>query len=374
MRVLFVLGGLRIGGYELTTVRLANAFVRRGVATAVATLTDELMTKDRLSPEVELFVVKKWAGADPSLPFRLASVLSEFRPDVIKTCEYYDYSFAQLATMLWRGKTINVRGFHVTHPASRKDAVSWKAFSVLDKLFGRKHYIAIHRSQTRFYCDNYGIREKDVTLIPNGVDLDRFVRVAPRHRNGDTFTVVNVANIKPLKDHITLLKAMVRFDRSSRQPWQLKIAGEDQTGLLPKLKGFAEKNGIAGRVSFLGHVSDVSSILADADAFVLTSKTEALPISALEAGAASVPCVLTDVGGNPDIVDDGTTGFLFPVGDFDALSGRLLRLASDPALSGAMGQRLREKVTREFAFGTMVERYLTLFERLVAQPPTLLGK
>lgn len=367
MNVLFVLGGLRVGGYELVTIRLANALVKRGVETAIITLTDHLATREYLNDEVKLFIVRKWAGADPSLPFRLAKVLRAFRPDIIGTCDYFEYSYAQLATMLWGGKTVNVRGFHVTRPASRKDAFCWKVFSVLDRFLGRKHYIAVHRSQIRFYRDNYGIRENDVTLIPNGVELERFVQVARSHGSGDTFTVVNVANIKPLKDHQTLLRAMVAFDRSYGRPWQLWIVGEDQAGLLPELQGFAEKHGIASRVSFLGHIGDVSSILAAADVFVLTSRTEALPISALEAGAAAVPCLLTDVGGNPDIVEDGVNGFLFPVGDGDVLSDRLLTLSNDAALRDAMGRRLREKVAQHFSFEAMVERYQSLFIDLVCR-------
>jgi glycosyltransferase involved in cell wall biosynthesis len=361
VNVLFVLGGLRVGGYELATIRLANAFVKRRVETAVVTLTDHLTTREYLSDEVKLFIVKKWAGADPSLPFRLARVIRRVRPGVVVSCDFYEYSYAQLATVLSAVPATNVLAFHVTVPETARDLAYSRFFGRLDRLFKRKRYVAIHSGQADFYALTYGIPRELVTLIPNGVEVGAPVS---GRRDSEVFTIINVANLKPLKDHGTLLHGVALFGERYTRPWRLLLVGADQTGRLAALSALADQLGIGNHVQFLGHVANVRAVLASADVFVLSSRTEALPVSALEAGAEGLPCVLTDVGGNADIVEDTVNGFLFPVGDAAQLAQRLLTLANDDVLRVAMGRRCREKVAREFSFDVMVERYLGLFERL----------
>jgi L-malate glycosyltransferase len=117
---------------------------------------------------------------------------------------------------------------------------------------------------------------------------------------------------------------------------------------------------LAPAVSLLGHRNDVEDLLRAADVFVLTSEQEAVPMSMLEAMAAELPLVATDVGGLRSVILSGENGWLVPVGDHAALAARLLELASDPARRMAMGAASARLVRERWDAEQMIDRYAEL--------------
>ena len=126
--------------------------------------------------------------------------------------------------------------------------------------------------------------------------------------------------------------------------------------------------GLADRVVLPGFRADLDSLLPAADVVVLPSFTEGLPNVALEASAAGVPVVATAVGGTPEVVADGETGFLVPPGDPAALADKLLCLLRDPALRSRMGAAGRRRMRERFTFAAQAKAYLDLFARLCSSP------
>ncbi len=120
----------------------------------------------------------------------------------------------------------------------------------------------------------------------------------------------------------------------------------------------------AEKVTFSGYLSqeDVAATLATADAFVLPSFAEGLPVVLMEALAASIPVICTQVAGVSELVEDGKSGFIVPPGDVDTLRDRILKLAADPDLRANMGQTGQARVASEFDVRTEAARLLTLFE------------
>jgi glycosyltransferase involved in cell wall biosynthesis len=123
--------------------------------------------------------------------------------------------------------------------------------------------------------------------------------------------------------------------------------------------------GIPGReyVHMLGERKDVESILASLDAFALTSRTEGLPLVLLEAMATGLPVLSTAVGGIPDLLEDGVTGFLVPAGQRAPLTDRLASLSTDGALSRRVGAAGRQEVLERHAVDRMAKDYEALYER-----------
>ena len=117
---------------------------------------------------------------------------------------------------------------------------------------------------------------------------------------------------------------------------------------------------LAPAVSLLGHRNDVEDLLRAADVFVLTSEQEAVPMSMLEAMAAELPLVATDVGGLRGVILPGENGWLVPVGDHAALAARLLELASDPARRTEMGSASARLVRERWDAEQMIDRYAEL--------------
>ena len=138
----------------------------------------------------------------------------------------------------------------------------------------------------------------------------------------------------------------------------------DQKGLA--LDPVVRELGLSGQVDLLGQRRDVRELLAGSDVFVLASRSEALPISILEAMAAGVPVVASAVGGVAELVVDGVTGFIVPPGDPDALSDALARLLADSRLRRQMGAAGRARAEALFDLPSLHQAHLELYARELA--------
>jgi glycosyltransferase involved in cell wall biosynthesis len=171
--------------------------------------------------------------------------------------------------------------------------------------------------------------------------------------------VTSVARFHPVKDHATLINAFATVART-RSDVDLMLAGDGE--LRENLERQVETLGLAGRVRFLGVRRDVPDVLMASDVFTLSSLSEASSLTLLEAMASGLPVVVTDVGGNPELVRRGVDGLLVPRRDPVALGAALLRLLNDPALSASMGRAASARVAEEFDLGKTIDRYAALYQ------------
>lgn len=200
-----------------------------------------------------------------------------------------------------------------------------------------------------------GVAPASIAVIANGVDPG-FFALPDRARPIRTF--ITVANLRPEKDHDTLLSG-VRTLLRDYPDVRVQIVGDGPRRAA--LEHQARALGIAGQVAFLGHRDDVPALLAAADAFVLPSRSEAFPNGAIEAMAAGLPVVACAVGGLIDLIDDQATGLLVPPADPQALGDALRRLVEDPARAAAIGQRARTIVRQRYGFDRMVGAFEDLY-------------
>lgn len=187
----------------------------------------------------------------------------------------------------------------------------------------------------------------------NGID-DVAERAIPGERSEPVVTMV--ARFAAPKDHATLLTAMSML---GALPWRLRLVGDGP--MLVEAQGLAASLGVASRVEFLGARSDVASLLASSDIFVLASRFEGLPISILEAMRAGLPVVASDVGGVPELVDS-QSGIRVPVSDSPALASALAGLLSDPEGRVRMGDNGRTRYEKDFRASAMIEKTLSIYE------------
>lgn len=172
--------------------------------------------------------------------------------------------------------------------------------------------------------------------------------------------VVMVARFAPPKDHELLLTALADLHESD---WNLSLIGGGP--LEEGVRRRVDELGLRSRVSFLGFRRDVDRILATAQLFVLTSRSEAFPRSILEAARAGLPTIASDVGGIREAVLDGQTGFVVPAGDRGALRARLDQLIGDGSLRAEMGRRARARFEEHFTLEHMVTRTVEVYEDLL---------
>jgi glycosyltransferase involved in cell wall biosynthesis len=204
-------------------------------------------------------------------------------------------------------------------------------------------------------------------VIHNGVNHERYcadpaVRGRVRQELGvgdDEFCIGSVGNLTPVKDHMTELRALAEFAKTAG-PWRFVLIGDgpERASLQTFVDSHPEWK---GRVVFTGLTRRVPELLNAMDVFTLPSVTEGICNSLLEAMATGLPVIATDTGGNPEVVVDGTCGFLFPIGDHRQLANRLLTLYRDCKLRSRLGRQAVERMRTEFSFASMVSRYEHLY-------------
>jgi glycosyltransferase involved in cell wall biosynthesis len=205
--------------------------------------------------------------------------------------------------------------------------------------------------------------------ILNGIDTDRF---RPFAAEGDcrrmllkyalpekSFLVGSVGRLDPVKNYPMLLRAFARLPRGSREP-HLVFVGDGPCRR--ELEKMAEEMGIAARVTFLGRQYRVHEIMPLLDVFVLSSITEGTSVALLEAQACGVPAVVTDVGGNGNIIRHGESGFLCGVNDDSVMAGALERLRGDCGSAQSMGLRARARVIDLFGLDAMVRHHERIYQ------------
>jgi glycosyltransferase involved in cell wall biosynthesis len=226
----------------------------------------------------------------------------------------------------------------------------------------------IRRTATRVVCVaeselERGVEARTCTrgqalVIRNGVDVGSF-RTAS-HDNPSP-TLVWVGRLQEPKDPLTLVRALAALDGLGFRTLLVGEGGE--RGLVA---GELRAAGLADRVELLGERRDVKELLARSDVFVLASKSEALPVSILEAMSAGLPVVASAVGGVAELVVDGKTGLLVAPGDAEALAEALARLVADPALRRRMGAAGRARAEALFDLQSFHEAHLDLYARELA--------
>ena len=221
-----------------------------------------------------------------------------------------------------------------------------------------------------------GFPRDRILTVYNGVDRTEFAVPAERRlvwrqevrsqwgASADDFVVIQVARLDPIKDHATALKTMATL-RKRIPHARLVIVGEGpQRTAIERQRA---ELGLDGCVVLTGAREDVNRQLTGADAFLLTSLSEGIPVTFLEAMAASLPIVCTNAGGCREVVIDEKTGFVAPVGDFEMLADFLAQLANDERLRNRLAADGRQRVETVFDQKTMHDTYCGLYEKALEQ-------
>jgi glycosyltransferase involved in cell wall biosynthesis len=180
-----------------------------------------------------------------------------------------------------------------------------------------------------------------------------------------------VARLGPEKDHVSLLRAArTVVDELTRE--RFLIIGDGRTR--PQQEALCTELQITPNVHFAGSRDDVARLLPAIDVFVLSSVSECFPISVLEAMACARPAVCTAVGGIPEMISDGETGYLVPPKDPPQLADRLVRLLRDPHTARRMGRAARARVEAEFDLDRSIAAAQQAIEDVVSGQPVLSGR
>ena len=357
--IAFVLHVMQVAGAEVlvaeTIRRLGSRFEPVVICLDAVGQIGEIMRREG----VEVLSLDRHPGVDLGVSLRMAAILRNRHVRVIHAHQYTPFFYAAVAKPLVGHKTWLMLTEHGRHypdvvSAKRRLANRW----VFSRFADEVNAVASFSARALHERDGFPL---PIDVIENGIDVLAYdpavdkhkakasVGLDPRRRH-----VACIARFHPVKDHATLLRAFADVC-STVHDVDLLLAGDGQ--LRADLERLASELGITHRVHFLGVRRDVPDLLRAADVFALTSVSEGASITVLEAMASGVPCVVTDVGGNPELVRQGRDGLLVPRGDHRAAATALLQLLRDPALTARLGASARERALETFQLNRTIERY-----------------
>jgi len=222
--------------------------------------------------------------------------------------------------------------------------------------------------------EGFGIPESfPIDVIFNFVDTQRYVPHRERACLRTLFpdlrepepVLIHVSNFRPVKRITDVVAIFTEVHR--QRPCRLVMIGDgpERSPAERKLREL----GLEDRVAFLGKQERFEELLAAADVFLLPSEQESFGLAALEALSCGIPVVASNIGGIPELVSPGETGFLAPMGDIGAMAGHVLALVQDPVRWKAFSRRAREQVLERFQLGPAIDRYEALYRRLAKEAP-----
>jgi glycosyltransferase involved in cell wall biosynthesis len=356
IRILHVIDSFDLGGGQTALLNLLRAANRDRYEVEVACMHGRGIFWEefgKLGVPVHSLSPRKWL---PLYIPRLITLIRERRFEIVHSHLFGANWIAKpIAALLGVPVRIN---HDQCNDALRYDNPLARAIDTFTNRWS-SHICAVSKSTREFLIDREGLLPERVSLVYNGVDLERFVPSETRAGH-QPFVVVGVGRLHPQKNFALFLEVAQQL-----AGLEFRIAGTGPEE--PMLRGLAASLGIAERVKFLGHVSDTRSLYADGDVLLMTSRFEGTPLTVLEAMAMRLPIVAPRLDGIGEILNDGEDALLVDPPVRDGFVAALARLIAEPALARSLAASAEVKVRTGFSAEAMARQVEEIYERSLAR-------
>lgn len=360
--------------WMVSSVKLAELWQRLGYRVVVACMgqtkeakdaKDAEDAKENVSPTLTIYRKKDFFLPDPwnygiALGFTgmVRRIIRDEKPDVIVTNKILFWTSLSLIPL-------TLSGHRIILLTDALVGMTWWGRTFLFRLASRlyawtlgwvimlcSHKIIFFHPQPARLLKMLGVWKKS-QVIPTGIDP-----VPYRHLPN--------ANLKPVITYVGRLESVKGVDDFLAATTSLNLGTILPDHAKIQVVGWYKNHPLVAeykdRVTFTGLRDDIPAILSTTDIFVLPSHSEGLSNALMEAMASGCACVASDVGGNAFLIQNGMSGFLFPVGDRAALAAHLRRLIEDPAKRKMMGEAARKRIEEQFSWDVIGKMYRKLFE------------
>ncbi len=370
MRVLIMMSSIAMGGGERNVVSILPPLKQAGVDVMLCTLNkrrDSLLVEDFNRSGITRFDLAAKRMVDLGSWRRFSALLREQRIDLVHAQDQDTIIYAGLANRLLRLPTLMTRHVLVETANSWKTAlrarmVLWAA------RYGMKRIVAVSDAVRTEFARQTGVPVSKIETVYNGIELDRFVVQNERDKVREKLgwdiqkpVVMLVSVLRPGKGFDVLFNAFPKI-QAAVPDVQIKVVGGGE--LETELREQAKPFGTA--VEFLGSRIDIPELLRASDVLIQTSWSEALPTVLIEAGAASLPVVATNVGGTCEIVQNNVSGYIVEPGDAANLASRVVDLLKNRPLADAMGNAAHTKVFSTFTLNKQAMQLKAIYEKTLA--------
>ena len=361
-RILYLIWSLDLGGAEQVVIDLARHIDRAQFEPVVCCLYD----KGRSAPSVEkegIPVIALGSKSDALLVPALFRLIRSWKIDLVHTHLFH--------ANLWGRISAECAGVPVICSEHGMDTWRGPFHLTMDRCLARvsKRIIFVSKAVKQFYTERNPCLKGRGCVLYNGVEIEKFqakglgeeVRQSLGLRESHRVLGI-VGRLVPEKSHVDFIEVIQSLSRELEDIVGL-IVGEGE--LLSQLEQLVKRRGIEDRIMFLGYRSDMPRIYQAMDVFVTTSLREGFPLSVLEAMAAGIPIVATDVGGIPECIKDGEEGLLVPASDPMAAAQAVLKVLTDSALRDTLVANARRRVRASFSVQAMVKNHESLYREIL---------
>ena len=355
--VLLVGDTLAMGGTERQFTEIACGLTHLGWDVRVACLRAE----GPLRAQLEEASLEPWSCGDGSLKspafvrgiWRLARYIRRHRIGLVHSFDFYSNAYGVLASRFAR---IGIAIASQRDLGNLRPPVQQRLNRMMLRL--AHHVLANSEAAAARVREGGGARPEHVVVVRNGVDTGRFV---PRELNDDPRPVRvfgTVANLRPEKGLTDVVRAAALV-RSQHPDVRMVLWGEGP--LRPKLEALIQNLGLDHIVQLPGHAPDAEKALSKMDAFILPSLSESCSNSLMEAMAMGLPVIASHTGGNPELVQDGSSGLLVRPGDPADLARAMTHLMENPAVAARLAGQAAQRARAEFSLQGMVAEIEALY-------------
>jgi glycosyltransferase involved in cell wall biosynthesis len=349
--ILQIIDTLKLAGAERIVTDLAINLDKDKYNVIICCLRKEggPLVKELRKKGIKVIILDKKLGMDFSIIRKIRKIIKEEKIDLVHTHLFTANLWGRLAAILMN-KTIIVTEHNTDY---------WKNWlhKFIDKFLEKftNKIITVSDGVSSFYQEYENIPRNKIKTIYNGIDLRKFSN--SKHFSKKARIIGMIARLNEQKNYRNFLNAAYIINKQDTNI-NFLIVGEGP--LKEDLEKYAQRLG--KNIKFLGQRKDIPEIIKGIDIFVLSSDYEGLPLTILEAMAASKSVVATNVGGIPEAVEDGKTGILVPPKNPDALANAIMKLLKNPRLRKQMGEAGRKRAEKYFTMEKMVKKYEDVYD------------
>ncbi|MGZ8240692.1 MAG: TIGR03088 family PEP-CTERM/XrtA system glycosyltransferase [Methylobacter sp.] len=372
--IVHIIYRLGIGGLENGLVNLINNMPADAYRHAIISLKRSTDFQDRLMRgDVKIYQLNKKEGQDWGSSIQLYKLLKQIKPVIVHTRNLATIEYqipAWLAGI--KHRVHGEHGWDVFDPEGANIKYQWVR-KIIKPLIHR--YIPLSKHLESYLTEKIQVSPQKIARICNGVDTSVFYSLQGNKTplpgcsysfTQDEVVIGTVGRMHGVKDQLTLVKAFIyACEQQSTLKSRLKLIIVGDGPLREKAINLLEENQLMDNAWLPGERSDVAEIMRRLDLFILPSLAEGISNTILEAMATGLPVIATDVGGNPELVEDGKTGQLTTAGDPVAMAEKILDYAINEQKRRRHGQHAQKRVLQRFSLAAMVDQYKTVYDSLL---------
>lgn len=362
--VLHIISGDLWAGAEAMAYQLLSGLNQlEGIDLHLIILNEGRLERSCRRQGIKCYLLDEKKLSSVAIAGKTIRISRKIKPNIIHAHRYKENILATIIAGFCRNSRL------VTTQHGRTEGINASLRkSIIDKLsltclkWFFKGVVAVSNDTADYIIQTIRVNPKRLTIITNGIGLPSASRSSNYNKNGRPFIIGSAGRLFPVKRFMTFIE-IARVVCSDNSQARFVIAGEGPER--ENLLNLIAKYGLEEEVRLLGHVDDMQTFYAGLDLYINTSMHEGTPMSILEAMANKLPIIAFGVAGLNEIITDGADGFTIPMDDNALFAATIDELIDHPEIIRAFGEAALIKIVNCFSSKKMVEKYLTLYHRLL---------